>query len=638
MHNFQTFSTNDIRIRRKKINFISPLKIKGNILKHPYILNLKIINSNSSENDIFTRNKLFPKNKRNLTIEEYDKLQNSSLNKYKSKGIEEEDNNGIKENEKLKTENNYENRGINIKNLKDKIITNINMKKILNTNKSESKIFIKPQNMNYQNPKQSLNIINSNNNIFNEISKDSLLRQRILYDNSVKVFENYAMKFKTKMPKIKMSSINAKVEEYIPMINLVENEKKSEEDLPPIPSNGDLKLFSYFKYPEKNFPEGREQFSICIKRRHIYLSGGLCTNMKEMNFWSLNVKDIEWKKINSKNQTNCRFGHTTIYDENKIYIYGGRIKEKNTSILTGLEIFSLKENKFYKPYIQKEPPDRRDHIALYIYNHMLIHGGVGPSNEILSDCHLLNLQTLKWIEPYIEQNLPKPKVYGHACCLVIPIQILNHKNFNLYKFPDIEISCKIKQKGIYIFGGKTKEDGGLSNDLWILIMGQKPFTWTKANTLGKPPSPRFFHSMDYYEKSNYLIVHGGRNDELSATSALDDTYVLDLENLGWVKVELYSNSNNFKVISRYGHKSAIFSNKLIIFGGMNNSNFIGSSLFIVNLDFYYSIDQKTIEQMNIENIRKNANLSHGKKIKKIKIELGKLKLGVVLPVNLPPIK
>ena len=627
MEKYQTLSTCDIT--SKKINILSPLKSRRNITKNKknYLLNLKNINY-SSEIDI-----LYKKNIKHLTIEEYDKIQNDSLNKYKSKGIEDYK-------EKLKTENIYKANDIkNKNNLANKIMQKNNLQKILNTHKSE-KIFIKSQKKNYESPKQSLKIINSNNNIFNEISKDSLLRQRILFDNSVKNFENYAMRFKTKMPIVKMSTINTKVADFIPMIHLVENEKKAENALPPIPSNADLRLFSYFKYPEKNFPEGREQFSVCIKGRHIYLSGGLSTNMKEMNFWSLNIKNIEWKKIPSMNQTNCRFGHTTIYDENKIYIYGGRIKEKNTSILVGLEIYSLKENSFSKPYIQKEPPDRRDHIAIYICNHMLIHGGVGISNEILSDCYLLNLQTLKWIDPPIEQYSPKPKLYGHTCCLVIPYQLLNHKNFNIYKFPEIEINSdnKIKQKGLYIFGGKTKEYGGLTNDLWILIMGKNPFSWMKVNTLGKPPSPRYFHSMDYYEKGNYLIIHGGRNDDLSATSALNDTFVLDLENLGWVNVELYNNSNSFKVISRYGHKSTIFSNKLIIFGGMNNNNFIGSSLFIVNLDFYYSVNKKTIEQMNIESIKNNEKIAHGKKMKKIKFELGKLKLGVVVPFNLPPIK
>ena len=627
MEKFQTLSTHDMRNKRNKISILSPLKIKESNSNHHYVINMKsLLNNHLSQLNIYSKNQSKSKYPKTLTIEEYDNLQNNSLNKYISKDLKGEK---IDEKDEIHTESNVINK-------------KINDSRLLTDNNSEPKIHIRTPKKSYDNPQQSLRVINSNNNIFNSISKGSLLRQRILYDNWVKNFENYANKFKTKMPKIKTSKIDSKIIDEIPMINLVENNKKPEEVLPPIPSNGNLRLFSYFKYPEKNFPEGREQFSICIKGRNILLSGGVSTNMKEMNFWSLNIKSLEWKKISSMNQTNGRFGHTTIYNDNKIFIYGGRIKEKNKSILVGLEIFSLKDYTFSKPYIQKEPPDRRNHIALYICNHMLIHGGVDVNNEILSDCHFLNLETLKWIEPHIEQYTKKPKVYGHSYSLVIPFKILNNKNFSIYKFPEFANSSitvnKIKIKGLYIFGGKTEEDGGLTNDLWILMMGQKPLTWMKPNISGKPPSPRYFHTMDYYEKANYLIVHGGRNDELSTTSALDDTFVLDLENLEWVKVELYSNTLDFKVISRYGHKSTIFSNKLIIFGGMNNNNYIGSSLFIVNLDFYYSLNKKTIEQMNIEKIKNDDKLGKDKKMKKIKIELGRLKLGVVLPINLPPIK
>ena len=102
MENFKTISTSDIRKKSNKISFISPLKLKTNINKNHYIQNLKLVNSNSSELDIFNRNKLFPKNIRTLTIEEYDRLQNNSLNKYKSKGIEENI-------EKTKTESKNEN-------------------------------------------------------------------------------------------------------------------------------------------------------------------------------------------------------------------------------------------------------------------------------------------------------------------------------------------------------------------------------------------------------------------------------------------------------------------------------------------------------------------------------------------------
>ena len=624
--NNQNFSSLNIRRKRNKISILSPLKFKGSYPKR--LLNLKVINNNKlRQYNLYNS----PDNFQTLSIPEYDSLQNNSLNKYFSEDKK----------KKIKTENVDEkdmskNNNNKIGNKNNKIL--INIKKFLNRNHSSSTIQINSPKKSFESPSQSLKIINCNNDIFNNISKDSLIRQQILYNNSVKLFEKYANKFRIKMPKIKTSKVNSKITDDI---HLIEGKKKLEEVLPPIPSNGDLRLYSYFIYPKKNFPEGREQFSICIKDTNILLSGGTSSNMKEMNFWILDIKTLEWDKIHSENRTNNRFGHTTICDENKIYIYGGRIKEKNTSILVGLEIFSFKDNTFSKPYIQNEPPDRRDHIALIIYNHMLIHGGVGANNEILSDCHCLNLQTLKWVQPHIEQYTQKPKVFGHTYSLVIPYKVLTHKNFSIYKYPEIDSNSsikKIKYKGLYIFGGKAREDGGLTNDLWILLMGQKPLTWIKPNLFGKPPSPRCFHSMDFFEKGHYLIIHGGRNDNLSETSALDDTFILNLDNLGWIKVELYSNNNDFKVISRYGHKSAIFSNKLIIFGGMNNSNYIGSSLFIVNLDFYYSTNNKSNEQINMEKNKKNEKIDQEKKIKKTQLELGKFKLDDIVSINLPPIK
>ena len=93
--------------------------------------------------------------------------------------------------------------------------------------------------------------------------------------------------------------------------------------------------------------------------------------------------------------------------------------------------------------------------------------------------------------------------------------------------------------------------------------------------------------MNFYEKSRYIIIHGGRNDDLSSSCALNDTFILELINFNWIKVNLYSILKNFNVLSRFGHNSSIFANKLIIFGGMNNNNYIGSSLFIVNLDFNF---------------------------------------------------
>ncbi len=113
---------------------------------------------------------------------------------------------------------------------------------------------------------------------------------------------------------------------------------------------------------------------------------------------------------------------------------------------------------------------------------------------------------------------------------------------------------------MYIFGGKCKDEGGLSNELWILRLGKKPLEWFKPETFGKPPEPRYSHTMNFYEDGNYLIIHGGRNDTNPSDSfALNDTFVFDLYKLLWCEVKIISDSPNFDVFNRCGHSSIIHS-------------------------------------------------------------------------------
>ena len=57
---------------------------------------------------------------------------------------------------------------------------------------------------------------------------------------------------------------------------------------------------------------------------------------------------------------------------------------------------------------------------------------------------------------------------------------------------------KIKEEGIYIFGGKNNK-GQVLNKLKILKLGTKPVKMIFPETHGIAPSPRFSHSMNYFE-------------------------------------------------------------------------------------------------------------------------------------------
>ena len=497
----------------------------------------------------------------------------------------------------------------------------------------------------YPNPYKSLAVIKHNSFIFDEINKNFLNRQGDLFKQKILNIKKYNNKYKVKMPKIHISNFT-RIPFEIPLVDLTEDKDKKGlqtfKNISKKQNEGTLQLYAYYRYPNRNFPEGREQFSIFFyNNNRIYICGGLTVKMGIMPIWYLNMDKLEWNKVPQKENTNNRFGHTSIIYQNKIYFYGGRAKIDKALYYCGLEIFSLNEGIYYKPMLSKlnSPTLRRNHIAILIDEQIFIHGGVSENNEILSDCHLLNLNPLKWLKVSINRRSQNPKLYGHTGCVVVPKQYLINHKFNIYAYPDLEVvNCRIKKKGLYVFGGKSKEEGGISNKLWILSIGQKLLEWNLAETKGIPPRPRYNHSMSFYERGNFLIIHGGRNDLMSDTIAFDDTFVLDLEFFEWFKVELYSQFDKFKVLSRCGHQSSIYGNKLIIFGGMNNNNYIGSTLFIVNLDFTYNNQQRSIQEIMMKELKGQDDVEAKQKLFKLKNELRRMQLGLVTKVNLPEIK
>ena len=516
-----------------------------------------------------------------------------------------------------------------------------NSNRNLSSKKSHIKIGINE--MEYPNPMKSLGVIRNNQYIFSELNKNNLTRQSESFNKQIEEINHINLIYGKKMPKVHITDILLKEPNNIPLINLAKK-KKSLNLVSVLERNKkDFKLFSYYKYPLKNFPEGREQFSICRQDNDIIITGGISTNMKILTLWSLNISLLEWKKITPANLIENRYGHTALYMNNKLFIFGGKTKYLNTSYMNGLDIFSFQEKKIiYCPIYGEKPENRKSHIAIFVGTQMLIHGGINEEGKVLDDTVLLNMHTLTWSNCSIKKICQHPKLWGHACCLVIPGQILYNPKFNIYSFPEFETSKKksIKKKGLFVFGGKSSEDGGLSNQLWILNMGKKPLDWIKVDTKGKAPIPRYFHSMNFYERGNYIIIHGGRNDSFSANSALNDTFLLNLENFEWIEVKLYSNISNFSVYNRCGHQSIIYADKLIILGGMNNDNFIGSSLFIINLDFSYnnSFFKNNIETELTELSDKNSPKTR-RKISLIKKNLKLKELGFVNNnVTLPKIK
>ena len=501
----------------------------------------------------------------------------------------------------------------------------------------------------YENPLHSLNVLKKNNSIAHDIVKHNLFRQKSIFNDTIKEIELDKKFYKKKMPFIKISTLMPKMKKEYAFLSLKNNnneENNNDNNNNNNNNNGDseinnnnnnnkqkknkisriykigggdkfanpyTKLICLYRYSFKNFPESREQFSLLIDENTLFLIGGKSCIFTQEELWTCDLTTISWTKIKSANGSFVRFGHTSIFDRSgtKIYIFGGRTKYdqfpdsnlgEKTYGFCGFEYYDLKTREFGKPVMsyRMQPDNRRNHIAELIGNDLVIMGGINENNEILNDVYSLNLNfpfgiKERWKEVNITtENLDTPYLFGHASALAVQNAVAKCSKFSLYKYPDDEriyklgvLIDKIKIKGLYIFGGKSRVIGasGLSNELYVLVLGRKPCFWKKLDDAkGVKPTARYFHSMSYYERGNFLIIHGGRNDFNNDSFALNDTFIFDLEFLEWHRVILYSNIEGFKVMPRCAHKSVIHNNKLIIFGGMNNQSYIGSCLFIIKLD------------------------------------------------------
>ena len=74
---------------------------------------------------------------------------------------------------------------------------------------------------------------------------------------------------------------------------------------------------------------------------------------------------------------------------------------------------------------------------------------------------------------------------------------------------------------------------------------------------------------------------------------------------------------------------------------MNNNNYLGSSLFIIHLDFFSHPEKQTLEEKNIEALAKSVEELGPdaiKKVEKMRKKLLRRQLSTIDELVLPPIK
>ena len=477
-----------------------------------------------------------------------------------------------------------------------------NSSKLLKINNSEPEI--KLSEFYYKNPIDSLGLILRNKIVHDEILSNYQDREVQFFGSNIKKIKNLK-KFQNSNQNPNIKIINIIPHEIKKNLlndsfstNMFKNasriRRKNPEKLIYLTINDFLKgyinLLVTILRPMRIYPESREEFCMNydLITNSIYLFSGMCCNIKEGYLWKFNMNIFQWELIKPFGNyiPDARMGHTGILYKNKYYIFGGKLLKNNK--YCDLDIFHFDKNIWEKVNLNTKEYFhlRKNHIACLIGQEMLIHGGLDENGEILDDCFVLNLNNLKWFNTCLSSLCFSPKLAFHSCCLVASKEILRSQKINLYKLPDFCYSKKyfnrIKEMGIYVYGGKIKNCKEPSNVLWLLKIGKKPVEWVQIDTKGKSPSPRYLCSMNFCEVGNYLIIHGGTTKNSNGTFVLNDTFLLELFRLEWLKVKYGDNENIVK--ARNSHCGVICHRKLFIFGGLNDSNYNGSNFLLINLD------------------------------------------------------
>lgn len=319
-------------------------------------------------------------------------------------------------------------------------------------------------------------------------------------------------------------------------------------------------------------------------------------------------------RINEIDAPLPRYGHTAVLYRREIYIYGGStpreyFKPREDILVYNLSnlILILVHNRFSseRAYNRNDVYWRRNHVAIAIANNMFVHGGIDEHDKMLNDVWLLEMNTFRWNK--LEYKGIKPTALAFHCAdLVIHPEKLSHPGFNFYRSPEINImrnkSKRIKVEGIYLFGGQD-ENRNYTNEVRVLKVGRKPCEWVYPKITGMPPLGRINAQCNYYSELNVLIINGGRNDK-EKKFILNDIWILDLENLCWIRALV--NPSLFR--DRTDHRSVIHGDKLILLGGNNSYRCLPMDICIIQLDLY-NMQQTRRKEKPIELLKRQAKES-----------------------------
>ena len=311
------------------------------------------------------------------------------------------------------------------------------------------------------------------------------------------------------------------------------------------------------------------------------------SSMKENNETKTNNKALKERSINSPNKKSGSKLLINQLEKKKFSLFAKNINymnSRNSKMIKVQDKLKLSKKTYNNIKESDEsyiyPQLRRYHISLLIGTNIFLYGGETPSKKCLNDCWIYDLINQKWSLLEYIGRFPPP-LCCHSACLILEQNQLINEALNVYYKPQSEQKTLhlLKSDGVFFFGGYN-ENKIPTNLFFKMEIGVKPVVFEIPKTKGKPPSPRIQATMNFNSENNLIVIHGGRND--LKNEVYNDIVLLDMENMCWIQTKFWGE----KPLHRSEHSAVVISNKLFIFGGINNNKYINFDFTIFNLDFF----------------------------------------------------
>ena len=142
----------------------------------------------------------------------------------------------------------------------------------------------------------------------------------------------------------------------------------------------------------------------------------------------------------------------------------------------------------------------------------------------------------------------------------------------------------------FLFGGiDHKSPPGPTNEIFCLKLQNDAFSWSKVNSNGESPLPRWRHSANVFDATS-IVIFGGF---YSSTNRFNDIHIFDTVSLSWAQPVEQSDFTPFRgnhipkknawpfcPTPRGVHSANIVDNKMYIFGGYGGSGTVAVILTI----------------------------------------------------------